>query len=423
MDPLVYPKIIKHRQQLDFHEFSKNMASFVFGYPPVIDRKFPGLQEEIKRSFYLLQGQNLTSLTESMMGNLMLLFRQDHLGENPEEEGGWKRGSMYQFCFSVMFEATFLTMYGRPPSTSRHSGMRMLREDFIKFDSMFPLLIAQIPIWLLGRTKAVREKLINYFLPHRMSCWSNASQFVRRRLELFEKYNTLSDFDKAAHHFTILWAAVGNTVPATFWAMYYLVSHPEALEVVRQEIYDVLRLSEVEFSSYRDMKLSREQLDKLLYLESSINESLRLSSASMNIRLAQEDFSLQLDSKRSVAVRKGDIIVLYPRSMHLDPEIYEEPQTFQFDRYIQDGKEKTDFYKESQKLKYYLMPFGSGSSICPGRYFAINEIKQFLCLLLLYFDLQLEEGQTRVTLNSSRAGLGIMLPATDIRFRYRMRMD
>lgn len=70
----------------------------------------------------------------------------------------------------------------------------------------------------------------------------------------------------SAHHFAILWASVGNTVPASFWAMYYLVSHPEALEVVRQEIYDVLNLSGVQFSSDEDVTLSREQLEKFLYL-------------------------------------------------------------------------------------------------------------------------------------------------------------
>lgn len=83
--------------------------------------------------------------------------------------------------------------------------------------------------------------------------------------------------------------------------------------------------------------------------------------------------------------------------------------------------EKTDFYKDGQKLKYYLMPFGSGASMCPGRHFAINEIKQFLCLLLLYFKLELEEGQARATLDPSRAGLGILSPSTDVRFRYRLR--
>ena len=90
------------------------------------------------------------------------------------------------------------------------------------------------------------------------------------------------------------------------------------------------------------------------------------------------------------------------------------------DRYIQDGRLKTDFYKDGQKLKYYLMPFGSGSSMCPGRYFAVNEIKQFLCLLLLYFDLQLEEDQSRATQDLGRAGLGVMLPAADVRFRYKL---
>lgn len=94
---------------------------------------------------------------------------------------------------------------------------------------------------------------------------------------------------------------------------------------------------------------------------------------------------------------------------------------FRFDRFTQDGREKTDFYKDGQKLKYYLMPFGSGSSMCPGRHFAINEIKQFLVLLLLYMDLQPEEGQTRARLDPGRAGLGILLPAADVRFRYRLR--
>lgn len=198
MDPLLYPNIIKHGRQLDFHEFAGKVAPVTFGYPPVVNCKFPGLQEQITRSFQLLQGDSLTSLTESMMGNLMLVFRQDHLGERGG--GGWKSGSMYEFCNSVMFEATFLTIYGRPASASRHSGMAVLREDFVRFDTMFPLLIAQIPIWLLGRTKTIREKLINYFLPHRMSCWSNTSQFIKRRSELLQQYDTMRDVDRAGRH-------------------------------------------------------------------------------------------------------------------------------------------------------------------------------------------------------------------------------
>lgn len=59
---------------------------------------------------------------------------------------------------------------------------------------------------------------------------------------------------------------MANTVPATFWTLYHLLSHPAALKLVRQEILDVLELAGIQFSSDRDVTLSREQLDQLLYL-------------------------------------------------------------------------------------------------------------------------------------------------------------
>lgn len=67
----------------------------------------------------------------------------------------------------------------------------------------------------------------------------------------------------------MLWAAVANTIPASFWALYHLVSHPEALQVVRQQIHDVLELSGVQFNTDRDVTLSKDQLDQLLYLGTS----------------------------------------------------------------------------------------------------------------------------------------------------------
>lgn len=64
----------------------------------------------------------------------------------------------------------------------------------------------------------------------------------------------------------MLWASVANTVPACFWSLYNLVSHPDALQVVRQQVLDVLQLSGVQFSPDKDVTLSRDLLDKLVYL-------------------------------------------------------------------------------------------------------------------------------------------------------------
>lgn len=61
------------------------------------------------------------------------------------------------------------------------------------------------------------------------------------------------------------------------------------------------------------------------FAESIIKEALRLSSASIMIRVASDNFILTLDSGQTAAIRKGDYIALYPRLIHLDPDIYPNP--------------------------------------------------------------------------------------------------
>lgn len=70
----------------------------------------------------------------------------------------------------------------------------------------------------------------------------------------------------AAHHFAFLWASVGNTIPATFWAMYYLVRHPEALAAVRDEIDHLLQSTGQKKGPNYDIHITREQLDSLVLL-------------------------------------------------------------------------------------------------------------------------------------------------------------
>lgn len=63
-----------------------------------------------------------------------------------------------------------------------------------------------------------------------------------------------------------------------------------------------------------------------LIAESALNESLRMCSSSMNIRISQEDFVLKLEGDQEVSLRKGDWIALYPQILHMDPEVYEDPK-------------------------------------------------------------------------------------------------
>ena len=58
---------------------------------------------------------------------------------------------------------------------------------------------------------------------------------------------------------------------------------------------------------------------------SIIEEALRLSSASIMIRVANDDFNITLDSGQTAAIRKGDYIAMYPQLIHMDPDVYPNP--------------------------------------------------------------------------------------------------
>lgn len=98
-------------------------------------------------------------------------------------------------------------------------------------------------------------------------------------------------------------------------------------------------------------------------------------------------------------------------------------QTYKYNRFLdENGQEKTSFYRGGRKLRYYYMPFGSGVTKCPGRFFAIHEIKQFLSLVLSYFEMELLDSEVKVPpLDQSRAGLGILQPKYDVDFKYRLK--
>ena len=61
-------------------------------------------------------------------------------------------------------------------------------------------------------------------------------------------------------------------------------------------------------------------------------------------------------------VRKGDRVVVSYQMMHMDPEIYPNPKSFKYDRFLNsDGSVKLDFFKDSKRLRNYIQPFGMGA--------------------------------------------------------------
>ncbi|KAK7877667.1 hypothetical protein WMY93_031679 [Mugilogobius chulae] len=194
LNPLHIPSITRLGRQLDFHEFSNTVAPYMFGYTPLHPERVQDLREKVHVLFKLLQGHHLTPLS----------------GEHDEEPAaGVQRGPPGACRFRVENGAAVRLLPQRLVRSHLHDALRPLgvstptpehpkdQENFVIFDRMIPMLIAQVPLWLLGRTKHVRQKLIDVFSSSVLSEWSDSSEFIQRRRQLFDQYNELSGQDKA----------------------------------------------------------------------------------------------------------------------------------------------------------------------------------------------------------------------------------
>ncbi|XP_044280311.1 cytochrome P450 7A1 [Varanus komodoensis] len=432
-DPFSYHAVMRQGRHLDWKKFHFATSAKAFGHRS-IDPSDGNTTENMQQTFTrTLQGNALTSLNEAMMENLYYVMVKSIVPKmNPS---AWVTNKLYEFCCRVMFESGFLTLFGtefnighdKILSSNQEAQREVILnalENFKEFDQIFPALVAGLPIHLFRSAHIAREKLAEALLHENLKKRENISQLISLRMFLNDTLSTFDDNEKAKTHLAVLWASQANTIPATFWSLFYLMRNPTAMKAATEEVQRVLEnAGEKVDSNRKPISLNRKQLDDMPVLDSIIKEAIRLSSASMTVRVVKEDFVLQLRSG-SYNIRKDDIIALYPQLLHFDPEIYSDPLTFKYDRYLEEnGEEKTTFYRNGCKLKYYYMPFGTGLAKCPGRLFAVHEIKQFLTLLLCYFEVELDNKNVSCpSLDQSRAGLGILQPTSDVDFKYRLKL-
>ncbi|XP_030046016.1 cholesterol 7-alpha-monooxygenase [Microcaecilia unicolor] len=431
-DPFSYYSVIRQGKHFDWKKFHFSTSVKAFGHGSM-DPNDGNTTENIHETFIkTLQGDSLSSLIEAMMENLQHAMLQPNVLKVNSQD--WITDGLYAFCYRVMFEAGYLTLFGKElnspkeKNSARQEAQRALilnaLENFKQFDKIFPALVAGLPIHVFKNAYSARENLAKEFLHENLRKRNNISDLISLRMFLNDTLSTFDDMSKAKTHLALLWASQANTLPATFWSLFYIIRSPEAMKAATEEVYNVLENACQKISlNGTFISLNRQQLDNMPILDSIIKEAMRLSSASLNIRVAKEDFALHLDNDEAYNIRKDDIVALYPQLIHLDPEIYHDPLTFKYDRYLDtNGKEKTTFYRNGRRLKYYYMPFGSGITKCPGRLFAVHEIKQFLTLLLSYFEMELvDKNVSCPSLDQTRAGLGILQPTNDIEFKYKFK--
>lgn len=62
-------------------------------------------------------------------------------------------------------------------------------------------------------------------LAEKLSKRENVSDLISMRMILNDSLSTFNDLSKARTHVALLWASQANTLPATFWSLFYMIRY------------------------------------------------------------------------------------------------------------------------------------------------------------------------------------------------------
>ena len=116
---------------------------------------------------------------------------------------------------------------------------------------------------------------------------------------------------------------------------------------------------------------------------------LKILISSVTLKRIAED---NVELKDGTKIAKGTSLFV-PNNWMWDSAFYENPETFDPYRFLK--LRATPGYETRAQLispAAEHLGFGLGSHACPGRFFAVNEIKILLGHILLKYDIKLQEG-------------------------------
>jgi len=97
-------------------------------------------------------------------------------------------------------------------------------------------------------------------------------------------------------------------------------------------------------------------------------------------------------------IEKGTRIMAFQSTLHHNSELFDEPETFQYDRFVHKNTDKD------------IRPFGGGSRLCPGRKFIRFEVQAFISMLMVNFDMRIVDGESKPDINYAMQGVGVSQP-------------
>ncbi|KAM9094537.1 5-beta-cholestane-3-alpha,7-alpha-diol 12-alpha-hydroxylase [Sarcophilus harrisii] len=426
-DPFSFDAVLKEsRSRLDS---SKLVFHLVFKAFDFRGQKCHGNIMQKSAPKYLM-GTGLVGLTQAIMDNLQILMLEPDADKRPGPQQ-WKQEGLFQYCCNIVFRASYLALFGNLPINGKTGHAedwlqsQKVFERFREFNSLFPSIIFSM---LLPMEKKEIRRLRQFFWdilsPQHILERDDVSAWIRSAQEQ-QVEEGVSEKAQSQFNLLMLWVSSSNPGAASFWTLLFLLKNPEALKAVREEAEGVLRKMGQEMRPGGALiTVEYSMLQQTPVLDSVMEETLRLVLTHFLLRTVKQDMILKMDGGKEYALRQGDEVSIFPfLFLHRDPEIYPDPTTFKYDRFLNpDGSRKVVFYKQGRKVKPHMLSWGAGTTVCPGRFFALNEMKMFVFMMVTQYDIELVDQDVKIpSVNRKLFGISAMQPIQDVQFQYRIR--
>ncbi|KAJ8771676.1 hypothetical protein K2173_026853 [Erythroxylum novogranatense] len=263
---------------------------------------------------------------------------------------------------TMILNFTWKVFFGRDPEKSEIN----LSETFANFTQglmSFPLNLPGTAFHKCAQNRKKIVKLIRDTVERRQT-----SPAVSRATGN-DFLDCLIDYKKTDSSFTdniivntifALLLATSETIPTTLTlAIMYLADNPSVLHELEEESNRMIsgrenKESGITWKEYKSMTLTMHV----------INESLRMGGAIGILRRTIEDVHI-----REYVIPKGWTIAVIPAALHMDPDVYRDPLTFNPWRWEDLGA--------TSKARHFI-PFGGGMRSCGGADFSKALMAVFL---------------------------------------------
>ena len=304
-------------------------------------------------------GQRMRSYAQSMASAAHDCASKWHEGEDFRA---------YNFTQSVSLEVILDTVFGVTDPVVR-SGLKALLPELLNLGNGLPMFfkflrLPVVPSW--RRFTAVRKQtneLIGQLIRDRASSDDRGDDILSMLLEAeYDDGSRMDELEVRDQLLSILSAGHETTAIAMAWTLYWLHRHPEKLNRLLEDISEQAPTGDPE------------ALTQIPYLDAVVNESLRIHPVLPDLaRKLRKDTEL-MGCKLKAGTAVGAVAFL----THRDPEIYEDPDEWIPERFLDHKFSPFEFY-----------PFGGGNRRCIGAAFASFEAKVVLGTLLPTYRFEL----------------------------------